>query len=65
MSGWTIVREGNLQLEHLSTSSLVKLTITDHPDGYDQAPVEREYFFEYAEFDALKRCIERINQIIP
>ena len=64
MSGWTIVREGNVTLEHLSTSSQVKMTIEDYPDGHDQAPVYREYFFDYDEFDSLTRCVQEIESII-
>jgi len=64
MSGWTIAREGNVDLEHLSTSSQVKMTITDYPDGYDQAPVLREFWFDYAEFDALSKCVDRISEIL-
>ena len=65
MSGWTIARDGNVELEHYSTSSLVKLTITDYPDGYDQAPVYRESWFEYDEFDSLKKAIKEIDEILP
>ena len=55
MSGWTIVKDKGVQLEHLSTSSLIKLTV-------DQ---ENDIYLEYAEFDALKRCIKSIEEILP
>ena len=55
MSGWTIVKDKGIRLEHLSTSSLIKLTV-------DQ---ENSIYLEYSEFDALKRCIEQIEPILP
>lgn len=64
MSGWTIVRDGSVQVEHLSTSSQMKVTLTDHPDGHDQAPVFREYWLDYSEFYSLMECMKRIEEII-
>lgn len=60
MSGWTIVRNGTVTLEHLSTSSQIVMTMTDYPDGYDEAPVIREFYLDYPEFDSLCKCIEMI-----
>ena len=65
MSGWTIARDGNVELEHLSTSSLIKLTITNYPDGHDQAPLIHDFWFDYSEFDSLKKAIKQIEEISP
>jgi hypothetical protein len=54
MSGWTIARDGNVKLEHLSTSSLIKLSIG-----------EVGVYLEYSEFDALKRAMKEIEKILP
>jgi hypothetical protein len=63
MSGWTIIKEGNVILEHLSTSSLIKITIESEEEiEYGKVGVvKKEVWLDYYEFESLKAAINNID----
>ena len=56
MSGWTTVTQGNITMDHQSTSSQVILTIKDPPDE------PREIYLDYAEFYDMMNCMKQIDE---
>jgi len=61
MSGFTIIKEGLVTIEHLSRASLIKLTVRH--EGYDELSASSvaytEHILEYDEFSDLKKAISR------
>ena len=59
MSGWTIREIGSVELEHISVSSLIKITIrrTEHIQQGMEVPIKQEFWLTYTEFSDLKKAI--------
>ena len=59
MSGWTVIEIGSVELEHMSTSSLIKITVrrTEHIQQGMEVPVKHELWLTYTEFSNLKKAI--------
>ena len=64
MSGWTLVKEGDVLLEHSSTSSQVKITIRTTNEQIDWGKyedVEEEVWLSYSQFEDLRNAINKIK----
>lgn len=59
MSGWTKKENEGVKLEHFSTASLVKLSVTQ-PEEVEQnlvIPITKELWLDYSAFESLKEVI--------
>ena len=54
MSGWKTVKQGNIELVHLSTSSLIKIVAID--EDYRE-----DLIIDYYQFEELKKAINQLE----
>ncbi len=54
MSGWKTVKEGTIELVHLSTSSLIKIVATD-------GDLKEDLILDYYQFEELKKAINQLE----
>jgi hypothetical protein len=65
MSGWTKMKVGKVSLEHYSTSSSVKLTLTSTEEirqGISEEVTE-DVWFDYEQIKDLKEALNEIDLI--
>jgi hypothetical protein len=66
MSGFTKIKVGDVELEHYSTSSLIKMTLTTMEElkqGAKAEKVETVVWFEYSTFDDLIKAIGNFKEL--
>tara|TARA_R110000868_G_scaffold90367_1_gene250995 strand:+ start:665 stop:877 length:213 start_codon:yes stop_codon:yes gene_type:complete len=64
MSGWTKIIEGNIELVHHSTSSIVELILHD-TDEFEPGQFRKDdktIWLDYYDFENLKKAIAREEQ---
>ena len=64
MSGFAKINEGTVEIEHLSTASVIKITFTHQEQKSQQGETEgviTELWLEYAEFSDLKKAVNRTD----
>ena len=63
---WTKIKKGTVEIEHFSTSSLIKITFTHEFQKNQQGDMDTAktvIWFEYDEFEDLMNAIDQINEI--
>lgn len=65
MSGWVKVESGSVEIEHLSTSSLIKIIITEQEE-YEQGKfkeVKKEVWLDYYTWYDLQEAINKTQRL--